>query len=68
VDKLMLLMPAAERRENIEPEIIASLKEQFHQRYLIFRKRENKVLRKGLLMVLCGTLLMSIDAFIMYKG
>ena len=67
-DKLLLLLPPEQRNEQVEKEIITSLKERFQELLAIYQQKERKIFRKGILLLLSGVLIMAINSLLIYKG
>lgn len=65
-DDLVLLLPAEQRRKDIEPQIVTSIKDQFHNRFLMFNERDSKIRLKGILYLVIGIVIMAIDSVIAF--
>jgi hypothetical protein len=68
IDKVLLLVPAELRKPEIETEIAASLKERFHLIAAIFKKKERRILHKGLLLLTSGIIVMALYPLLTLKG
>ncbi len=67
IDTLVLMLPKEQRKEDIEPEIIANLSAQFRGRFEICAKKERRILRRGIMLVLSGAIFMYVFSEISLK-
>ncbi len=67
-EKLYLLLPPENRNDQIETDIIASLQERFCELSAIFEKKERRIFKKGITLLLSGVLIMAIISLIIYSG
>jgi hypothetical protein len=65
---LLLVLPHNKRKEEVEPEIGSSLKEEINKRLAILRNNATHIYRKGIQLLFLGTLLLFGSSFIVYKS
>ncbi len=67
-DALLLLMPAEQRHQDMEQQIILSINQQFGERWTVLHESVRRILFRGFIMLCSGLLIMMLSSVIVYRN